>query len=152
MKISDFLQPSAVIGDLAASTARDALAELCRPLAATSGLDAERLLAALRAREELGSTGIGDGLAIPHARVPGVSGLIASFGRSREGIDFRAMDGRATHFFFALCAPDSGPSLHLNALARISRIFKAPAFRESLLNAKDASEIYRLIEAEDARS
>jgi PTS system nitrogen regulatory IIA component len=152
MKICDILPPSAVICDLSGSSAQDALAELSQPLAARSGLETEIVLAALRSREELGSTGLGDGFAIPHARVPGITGLVTSFGRSRAGIDFRAMDGKPTHFFFALCAPDGAPSQHLNALARISRIFKAPSIRESLLGARDAAEIYRLIEAEDSRA
>jgi nitrogen PTS system EIIA component len=151
MKICDVLPPSAVISDLAGSTAQDALAELSRPLAAASGLDAEFLLAALRAREELGSTGIDGGFAIPHARVPGIIGLVTSFGRSRAGIDFKAMDGKLTHFFFALCGPDGMPSLQRNALARIRRIFETPAIREALLKARGAAEIYRLIKAEDAK-
>jgi PTS system nitrogen regulatory IIA component len=109
MKICDILPPSGVICDLTGSTAQDALAELSQPLAAKSGLEAKFVLAALRSREELGSTGLGDGFAIPHARVPGITGLVTSFGRSRAGIDFKAMDGKPTHFFFALCAPDGAP-------------------------------------------
>jgi len=114
-------------------------------------VDAQKLLDTLLEREKLGSTGIGEGVAIPHGKVPGLPGLIASFGRSVQGIDFRAIDGRPTHLFFALFAPENSAGAHLKALARISRIFKNPAFRESILRAPSAEEIYRLIEAEDAK-
>ena len=149
MKITDFLAPAAITHDLPGCTATDVLTELCRPIAATTGVDAERLVEALLARERLGSTGIGDGLAIPHAKLPGIPALVGSFGRSRTGIDFKAIDSKPSTLFFVLFAPTAGPGLHLNALARISRIFKSAAFRESILSAKDAADICRLIEAED---
>jgi PTS system nitrogen regulatory IIA component len=151
MKIVEFLQPAAVVGDLQGSTANAVLSELCRPLAATRRLDAQRLLETLLEREKLGSTGIGDGVAIPHGKIPGLPSLLASFGRSVPGVDFKAIDGRPTHLFFALFAPENSAGAHLKALARISRIFKSPAFRESVLHAKDAADMYRLIEAEDAK-
>lgn len=151
MKIVEFLRPEAVIADLSGVAGAAALAELCRPLAATHRVDAQRLLETLLEREKLGSTGIGDGVAIPHGKVPGLPGLIASFGRAPGGVDFRAIDGRPTHLFFALFAPENSAGAHLKALARISRIFKNPAFRESILVAPDAPTIFRLIEAEDAK-
>jgi nitrogen PTS system EIIA component len=77
--------------------------------------------------------------------------LVAGFGRSRAGIDFKAPDSKPTALFFILLAPASGQGLHLNALARISRLVKATAFRESLLKAKNAEEIYQLVEAEDTK-
>jgi PTS system nitrogen regulatory IIA component len=151
MKITEFLEPTAVIDDLAGSTAQAVLTELCRPLTATTGVDTQRLVEALVAREQLASTATGDGLAIPHGKVPGLSGLVAGLGRSRAGIDFKAPDSKPTALFFTLFAPDSGRSLHLNALARISRLFKTAEFREAILKAKDAAEIYQLIEIEDAK-
>jgi mannitol/fructose-specific phosphotransferase system IIA component (Ntr-type) len=80
----------------------------------------------------------------------GLRRLVAAFGRSKSGIAFGALDSKPTTLFFVLLAPAGGQSLHVNALARISRLLKTAAFRESLLNAKDAAEIHRLIEAEDA--
>ncbi len=151
MKIVEFLRSDAVIANLSGQTGPAVLAELCRPLAAAYRVDAQRLVETLLDREKLGSTGIGEGVAIPHGKVPGLPGLIASFGRSTAGVDFRAIDGRPTHLFFALFAPENSAGAHLKALARISRIFKNPAFRDSIMKAPGAQEIYRLIEAEDAK-
>jgi PTS system nitrogen regulatory IIA component len=151
MKIVEFLRPDAVIANVTASTGQGVLAELCRPLAATHKVDAQRLLEVLLEREKLGSTGIGDGVAIPHGKVAGLPGLVASFGRAAAGVDFRAIDGKPTHLFFALFAPENSAGAHLKALARISRIFKNPAFRDSILKAEGAERIYRLIEAEDGK-
>ena len=114
-------------------------------------MDAARLLDTLLEREKLGSTGIGEGVAIPHGKVPGLPGLMASFGRVPAGIDFRAIDGRPTQLFFTLFAPENSAGAHLKALARISRIFKNPGFRATILEARDGPEIYRLIETEDAK-
>jgi PTS system nitrogen regulatory IIA component len=151
MKIVEFLRPDAVIANLSGPNGQAALAELCRPLATIHRLDAHRLLETLLEREKLGSTGIGDGVAIPHGKVPGLPGLVASFGRAPAGLDFHAIDGRPTHLFFALFAPENSAGAHLKALARISRIFKNPSFREAILKAEDAAGIYRLIEAEDGK-
>jgi PTS system nitrogen regulatory IIA component len=151
MKIIEFLQPSAVIEDLSSQSAEDALTELCRPLG-TSGLDSKQLLESLLAREKLGSTGIGQGVAIPHGRVPGLPALSASFGRSKAGIDFSALDAKPTFLFFTLFVPEKPAGVHLTALARISRILRAPSFRESILSAKGALEIYQIIEFEDAKA
>ncbi len=151
MKIVEFLRPDAVIANLTGQTGQAVLAELCRPLAAAYKVDGQRLVETLLDREKLGSTGIGDGVAIPHGKVPGLPGLLASFGRAPKGIEFRAIDGRPTHLFFALFAPENSAGAHLKALARISRIFKNPAFRDSLLKASTGEEIFRLIETEDAK-
>ena len=151
MKIVEFLQPTAVVDDISGQTGSAVLAELSRPLAVARKVDPQRLLETLLEREKLGSTGIGDGVAIPHGKVPGLPGLMASFGRSRAGVDFKAIDGKPTHLFFTHFAPENSAGAHLKALARISRIFKNPAFRESILKAADAAEIYRLIETEDAK-
>jgi PTS system nitrogen regulatory IIA component len=76
---------------------------------------------------------------------------MATFGRSPGGVDFRAIDGRPTYLFFALFAPENSAGAHLKALARISRIFKNAGFRDAIMRAKSADEIYRLVEAEDAK-
>jgi PTS system nitrogen regulatory IIA component len=151
MKIVEFLRPDAVIANLSGRTGPAALQELCRPLAANQKVDVARLVDTLLDREKLGSTGIGEGVAIPHGKVSGLPGLMASFGRAVEGIDFRAIDGRPTHLFFTLFAPENSAGAHLKALARISRIFKNASFREAIMKAGSAEEIYRLIEAEDAK-
>jgi len=151
MLIKDFLQLEAVVPELGGSTPEQVLTEVCRPLAVRTGFTVERLLEPLLARERLGSTGIGDGVALPHAKVEGVPVLAAAFGRSRQGIDFGSIDSRPATFFFALVAPANGHGAHLNALARISRVFKSAAFREALLAAEGAAELYRLITDEDGK-
>jgi len=151
VKIVDFLRPEAVNASLSGRSAAEVLAELSRPVAAATGLEAGRLLQTLLDREKLGSTGVGEGVAIPHGKLPGLPSILAAFGRAPEGIDFRAIDGRPARLFFALFAPESSAGAHLKALARVSRIFRSPAFREAILAAPDAAAIFRLIEAEDAR-
>jgi nitrogen PTS system EIIA component len=151
MRIIDFFEPTSIVADLAGSTGREVLTELCRPLGTVTGVEAQFLVEALLVREQLGSTAVGDGVAIPHAKVPGLRGLVAGFGRSRAGIDFKAADAKPTRIFFALFAPANGQSLHLNALARMSRLLKAQVFRDALLDARDAAEVHRLIGAEDAK-
>ena len=153
MKITEFLHSDAVIGPLKAQDKPGVLAELCAALARRApGLPAERLTAVLLERERLSSTGIGDGVAIPHGKLAGLSGLVAAFGVSRAGINFDAIDGKPTHLFFALLAPENSAGVHLKALARISRLFKNPAFRKAILDAPDAKAVYDLIAAEDAKA
>ncbi len=151
MKIVEFLRPDAVIANLSGQTGPAVLAELCRPIGAGQRIDAQRLVDTLLDREKLGSTGIGEGVAIPHGKMPGLPALVASFGRSVPGVDFRAIDGRPTHLFFTLFAPENSAGAHLKALARISRIFKNPSFRDAIMKAATAEEVYRLIETEDAK-
>jgi len=150
MKIADFLSPDAVLADLVGERKRDVLAELCAPMATRfPGIGEERLRAVLEERERLGSTGIGDGVAIPHGKLAGLPGLVATFGRSLRGVDFDALDGRPSHLFFALFAPESSAGIHLKALARISRLLKSAELRSGILAAEDAAEIYALLTAED---
>jgi PTS system nitrogen regulatory IIA component len=151
MKIVEFLRADAVIANLSGRTGPEVLGELVRPIAAAQKVDTQRLVETLLDREKLGSTGIGEGVAIPHGKVPGLPALVASFGRSTAGVDFRAIDGRPTHLFFTLFAPENSAGAHLKALARISRIFKNASFRDAIMKAADAGEVYRLIEAEDAK-
>lgn len=151
MKIQEFLQAEAVLAELSGRTAAEVLAELSRPVARVHGLDAARLQQVLLDRERLGSTGVGEGVAIPHGKLAGLPTLVATFGRSREGIEFRSADGKPAKLFFALFAPENSAGAHLKALSRVSRIFRMPAFRESILAAPSAEEIHRLILAEDGR-
>ena len=152
MRISEFLSPEAVISDLSAQDKDQVLRELSAALVrAHPALKQERLVEVLREREKLGSTGIGEGVAIPHGKLPGMSQLLAAFGVSRGGVDFEAIDGRPTHLFFALVAPENSAGVHLKALARISRLFKNPRFRGAILEAATAADIHALIVQEDAR-
>lgn len=149
--IADILRPGCVIAELSGSSVASVLAELARPVAAASGLDAGALTAGLSAREKLGSTGIGDGVAVPHCKVPGLATLTAALGRKVEGVDFRALDGKPTRIFVALFAPERAGAEHLQALARVSRLLRRPEFRKALLDAADAPAMYRLLVEEDGR-
>ena len=149
MKITEFLGPDAVIPELSAHDKPGILRELAGPLARHMPVPSERIYDMLSEREEIGTTGIGEGVAIPHGKLSGVPRLTASFGVSHPGVDFQAIDGKSTHLFFALIAPENSAGLHLKALARISRLFKSPAFREAILKANGAEAVYNLIARED---
>ena len=152
MKINDILVREASILDLESTTKDDLLAEMAGALAAVeSGLESETLLGVLRDREALQSTGIGEGVAIPHGKIKGLERLVATFARSTGGIDFDSIDGQATQLLFLLVVPEQSGGQHLKALARISRFFRDASFREKLLAAGDLDEIFRAIEEEDAK-
>lgn len=151
MRISEFLSAQAVVADLRGSSKPEVMRELAQKLAgAHPPLKADRLYDTLLEREKLGSTGIGEGVAIPHGKIPGLPRLIAAFGISRTGVDFEALDGKPTYLFFALVAPENSAGVHLKALARISRLFKNQGFRDSIRESKTAEDIYALISREDA--
>jgi nitrogen PTS system EIIA component len=151
MRIAELLAPDGVV-ELSGAAPAEVLAQLSLPVARGLGLDAAQLAAALASRERLSSTGVGEGVAIPHARVKGLARLVCCLGRCREGVDFRAIDGRPVRLFMALFAPEGGAGTHLQALSKVSRIFKGPGFREAALAAPDIAALRRLLEAEDAKS
>lgn len=152
MKISEILTPNRVVPDLTGNDKSEVLQELAACLVREHReIEVKDLVAVLEERERLGSTAIGDGIAIPHGKLRGVSEILGVFGRHLKGVDFESLDGRPTHLFFLLVAPEDSMSLHLKALARVSRLFKDASFRERLVNAKDAQEMYRLIIDEDNR-
>jgi len=153
VKIAEFLKPESIISELSSNTKTGVLTELSASLSKTlTSVTPQRLSQVLEEREKVASTGIGEGVAIPHGKLPGITTLSASFGVSRNGIEFDAIDRKPTHLFFALVAPENSAGLHLKALARISRLFKNPSFRASILAAQSASEIYLLIAQEDAKA
>ena len=152
MKITDILVRDASILDLESTAKDDLLAEMAQGLAGVeSRLESASLLSVLQEREALQSTGIGEGVAIPHGKVNGLDRLVATFARSRDGVDFDSIDGQPTHLFFLLVVPEQSGGQHLKALARISRFFRDASFREKLLAATDLEEIFRAIEEEDAK-
>ena len=152
MKITDILSPDLVIADLKGTTKPDVLNELAKALCFKyKEILLSNLMAVLAERERLGSTAIGDGIAIPHGKLRGVTKIIGAFGRHVEGVDFDSLDGGPSQLFFVLVAPEDSASLHLKALARVSRLLKEASFREHLIAAKDSDEIYRLIKEEDTK-
>jgi PTS system nitrogen regulatory IIA component len=150
MKITDLLKREFVIERLKAGNKRDALAELAGVFARGGiTVDSEAMLHVLLERERLGSTGIGDGIAIPHGKLPSLEEMVVSFGRSRDGIAFEAMDGKPVHLFFLLMAPENSAGQHLKALAKISRMLKDANFRKNLLEAKMHEDLFRIIVEKD---
>ena len=150
MKILDILDKECIIPELRSGTKKEVLEELTGALlSCKANLDKEALVEVLLERERLGSTGIGDGIAIPHGKVQDLDELVLSFGRSTQGIEFDSMDGRPTHLFFLLIAPENSAGIHLRALAKISRLLKSSHFRQRLLAAGTEEELFQVIQEED---
>lgn len=152
MKIMDILVKDAVILDLGVRNKRDVLAEMSHALAKVEPqIDANRLLEVLLEREALQSTGIGEGVAIPHGKMAGLDRLLATFARSQQGIDFESIDGQPTHHFFLLVVPEHSGGQYLKALARISRFFRDATFRQRLAEGESVEDVVGAIEEEDAK-
>ncbi|MDD4240812.1 MAG: PTS sugar transporter subunit IIA [Smithellaceae bacterium] len=150
MRLDQIFKSEFLSENLTANTKADVLAELINVLIA-SGLTIDRVKAidVLQQREKLGSTGIGDGVAIPHGKVSDLQDLVVAFGRSKTGIAFDAIDGKPVHLFFLLLAPENSTGQHLKALAKISKMLKTPNFRKKLLDAKSKSDLYKAIVEQD---
>jgi len=152
MKIMDILVKDAVILDLGVRSKHDVLAEMANALAKVEPqIEADKLLTVLLEREALQSTGIGEGVAIPHGKMPGLDRLVASFARSPNGIDFESIDGQPTQHFFLLVVPEHSGGQYLKALARISRFFRDPVFRDKLAAVETLQDVVDAIEEEDAK-
>ena len=152
MKIMDFLSKNAVTVNLKADDKEGIIRELVDLLAKAEELrNREELVKALLTRESLGSTGIGQGIGIPHAKSRNVKDLVAAFGVSQKGVNFDSLDGEPAYIFFLLLAPEESAGPHLKALARISRMLKDKYFRDLLKKAKDTAEVLRVIQEEDSK-
>ncbi|MDD5169283.1 MAG: PTS sugar transporter subunit IIA [Syntrophales bacterium] len=150
MKITEMLKIDYIIEALTSTTKKDTLLELSQVILKDDpGYDPEMVVDVLLEREKLGSTGIGDGIAIPHGKLAMLNELAVSFGRSAKGTDFNAMDGKPVQLYFLLLAPENSAGLHLKALAKISRMLKDAEFRTKLLQAGSRDEIYRIISEKD---
>lgn len=152
MRLTDILKESSVISDIRGTTKEEILTELAGQLKA-AGLvkDVDSVVRVIMEREALGSTGIGDGVAIPHGKMKGSGGVLVVFGRSRQGVDFDAVDGQPVHIFFLVLAPEDSASLHLQVLSRISKILRDPSFRKKLLKLPDVHSLYESIVEEDGK-
>ncbi len=149
MKILDVLQKKAIISDLKAQDKKGILEELVAPIARITGVNHKDLVRVLMDREQLGSTGIGGGIGIPHGKLKQLESLALGFGLSRIGVDFESMDNQPTHIFFLLVTPENSTGLHLKMLARISKILKHDQIKEKLLTAVNSDEIFSIIREED---
>jgi PTS system nitrogen regulatory IIA component len=152
MKITDILDEASIIQDLRSISKKGVLEELSNVLVQRGKLpDRDKVVEVLLEREKLGSTGIGDGIAIPHGKMKEIKGLVTSFGRSKKGVNFESIDNKPTHLFFLLIAPENSAGIHLKALARISRLLKDPSFRNRLMEAKDRQDLFGIITEEDEK-
>ena len=152
MKIMDILVKDAVVLNLGVGEKREILATMADALGKVEPqIEGDRLLEVLLERENLQSTGIGEGVAIPHGKLAGLDRLVASFARSPGGVDFDSIDGQPTYHFFLLVVPEHSGGQYLKALARISRFFRDAAFRQQLTDAESIEDVVRAIEEEDAK-
>ena len=150
MRMMDFLDERAILPDLQATDKEDVLNELLDSLVGTGAVkDKQRMLEVLLAREELGSTGIGNGIAIAHGKCEGIQKRTAAFGLSKKGLDFNALDGEPVYIFFLLVAPQDSAGPHLKALATISRLLKDRFFRDALKQVPDKKTILEIIRKEE---
>ncbi len=152
MKIMDYLEEDRVIPDLQGRDKRSVLKELSSELVGPCQVaSAEELLQVLLDRERLGSTGIGEGIAIPHGRLKKLKTFLISFGRSVKGVDFDSIDRKPSQLFFLVMAPDNAAVENLKLLGRIVTLLKDPSFKKRLMEARSREEIFKTISEEDEK-
>jgi len=155
MKVVDFLASDAVMPVLRGASKAEVLTEMASFLAARpatgKAIDARALYRLLEEREQLASTAIGEGIAIPHAKLEGLPRMVGALGRSPAGLAFDSLDGKPTYLVFLLAVPASSATDHLKALARLSRLFREAEVRQRLLAAPDGATMYRTLAEEDAK-
>ena len=142
---TNLLRSDAIISPLAAESRQQIIRQMSDRLAEITGLDARDILEAVMERERLGSTGVGEGVAIPHARIPGVDKAVGAFALLETPCDFEAMDDHQCDLVFMLLAPEGAGADHLRALAHVSREFRQPALRAALRSAADEAAIRDLL-------
>jgi mannitol/fructose-specific phosphotransferase system IIA component (Ntr-type) len=152
MNLSAYLSLEAIEPSLQSQSRREVLAELAELIKKSGGVPGDTdLVTILENREELGSTAVGSGSAIPHVRLKNLKNIRVAVGKSRGGVDFNAPDGKPVHLFFLLVAPESATGDHLKALARISRLLRREDARRALVQAVDGSEIMKIIVQKDEK-
>jgi nitrogen PTS system EIIA component len=152
MRVIDILKEELIVPELQSGTKTEVLYEIAAHLGSHQpGVQVEQLVTVLLERERLGTTAIGEGIAIPHGKLPGLKGVVAAFARSLRGVDCHSLDGAPTKLFFLLVSPEDAAGIHLKALARVSRLLRDKSFRERLLQAQTQAELYRVICEEDAK-
>jgi nitrogen PTS system EIIA component len=152
MKLSDFVVPDAIVPDLQVSSKDEAIRAMVRSLkecGAIGGGDEDSIVAAILKREELGSTGIGNGVAVPHTKHPSVDRLIATVALSKDGVDFASLDSESVYILFLLVSPPDRPGDHLRGLENISRHLRNQNFCKFLKQAKTRQEVIDLLHEAD---
>ncbi|UCF71427.1 MAG: PTS sugar transporter subunit IIA [candidate division WOR-3 bacterium] len=150
LKISEYLKPEAIIMEIKAKEKIAAINEIVEHMVEHKLVsDGKEFIKALAKRENLESTGIGDGIAIPHARTNAVGDLILAFAHSPQGIDFSSIDGKPSHIIFLIASPENQKSEYIMALAKLSKLLRKHPVREMLRNAKDPEEILQIVRANE---
>ncbi len=152
MEISDLLQPEAVISGLKASSKKQALQELAKHAARITGVNDRKIFETLLERERLGTTGVGNGIAIPHGKLADFKKLYGVFARLDKPIDFDAIDEQPVDLIFLLLAPEGAGADHLKALARVSRLLRDVTVCEKLRGADTADGLYMLLVHSEAQA
>jgi len=154
MKIEEFIFPELVSTELKGKTKIEILDELSRMLSfKCNAVESADIAKVLIERERLASTGIGEGVAIPHGKMAGVEKVYAALGLTGAGVDFESIDGKPVNIFIALLAPENSTGDHLKALARVSRVFRDRGFRQKLLKSQSSQEAYAALkEADESHS
>ena len=149
MELMEYLSKDLILPELKSTTKQEVLKELVKPLEGKfPKLNTKNAYKVLLEREQLGSTGIGDGVAIPHGKLRELNKIVVVVGRSFLGVDFDALDKKPCHIFFLVLAPENVAGLHLRILAHISRILKDPEFRQAFMEAEGVDGIWNLLGAE----
>jgi nitrogen PTS system EIIA component len=149
MKLLDYLHKETIITDLKSSDKRGVLEELALPISVITKTNQNDIVKVLMERENLGSTGIGGGIGIPHGKMRGLNSLVMGVGLSLKGVDFDSMDNKPTRIFFLIITPEDSAGLHLVVLARISKILKEDAFKKKIIASKNPEDVLRVIEEVD---
>ncbi len=152
MKLADFLEVETVIPKLKANTKQNVIKELADKISNVyPNINNERLIEALLYREKLSSTALDSGVAVPHAKISGITEIILGFGRSLEGIIFESLDKKPTNFFITLITPEDVTGIRIQLLARISKVFRNQDLRSRLMNCDSEQAIFQTIKLEDEK-
>ena len=145
MLLTDLVAPNAIIPALKVTSKKQVLAELAVKAAELSGQNERAVLEILQQREKLGSTGVGNGIAIPHGKLPKLTKLFGRFARLERPVDFEALDGQPVDLVFLLLAPEGAGADHLKALARVARLLRDPDVARKLRDSRDAEALYAVL-------
>ena len=152
MKLAEILREQCIIADIKGKTKREIIAELVETLEKTRLIeDVETVVNVVMEREKLGSTGIGNGVAVPHGKLKNINNIMCALGRSQKGVDFDAVDRGLVHIFFLVLAPEDSASLHLKVLSRITKILRDQSLRKKVIKLSNTHDIYMSILEEDEK-
>ncbi len=149
MRISQLLNKDSIIANLTAKDKKGVIDELAMAISKTTKASAKEIAIVLMEREQLGSTGIGGGIAIPHGKLDLVGPIIVGFGLSREGVEYDSLDNKPVHIFFLLLTSENSTGGHLKVLAQISKLLKMDQFKKGLIAAQSVDDIYDIIMEQD---